>query len=80
MGKEMGAKVIVDASGDPLKRALQEGVFLIKPNLREFRDLTGEDPKKELQIRTEAQRLVQAGRCEVLVISLGAALCWYRRT
>jgi 6-phosphofructokinase 2 len=73
MGKEVGARVIVDASGDPLKRALQEGVFLIKPNLREFRNLTGEDPKEELQIRTEAQRLMQAGRCEVLVISLGAA-------
>jgi 6-phosphofructokinase 2 len=73
MGKEFGAKVIVDASGDPLKQALQEGVFLIKPNLREFRDLAGEGKMEESQTRAEAQRLVQAGRCEVLVISLGAA-------
>ncbi len=36
-----GAKVIVDTSGVPLKRALDAGVYLIKPNLRELRELVG---------------------------------------
>jgi len=73
IGKDHGAKVIIDTSGDALKRALQEGVCLIKPNYREFRDLVGEDMKEESQIEAEAVKMVKSGRCEILVISLGAA-------
>jgi 6-phosphofructokinase 2 len=36
----MNARMIVDTSGPPLKAALQEGVYLIKPNLREFQEVT----------------------------------------
>ena len=72
-GKEKGAKVIIDASGEALNRALQEGVYLIKPNYREFRDLVGQDMKEESQIKAEARKMVKSGRCEILVISLGAA-------
>jgi 6-phosphofructokinase 2 len=72
-GKENGARVIVDASGEALKLALQEGVYLIKPNVREFKDLIGKDIKEESQIKAEARKMVKSGRCEVLVISLGAA-------
>jgi 6-phosphofructokinase 2 len=73
IGKKKGAKTIVDVSGKALKEALEEGVFLIKPNVREFRELVGEDIKEESQIKAEAQKMVKSGRCEVLVISLGAA-------
>ncbi|HEJ83055.1 MAG TPA: 1-phosphofructokinase family hexose kinase, partial [Desulfobacteraceae bacterium] len=38
-GKKRGAKTIIDVSGEALKEALEEGVFLIKPNVREFREL-----------------------------------------
>jgi 6-phosphofructokinase 2 len=72
-GKKRGAKAIIDVSGEALEAALQEGVFLIKPNVREFRGLVGEEIKEESQIKAEAQKMVQSGRCEVLVISLGAA-------
>lgn len=72
-GKDRGAKVIIDVSGEALEEALKEGVYLIKPNAREFRELVGEDIKEESQIKAEAQRMVKNGRCEVLVISLGAA-------
>jgi len=73
VGKKRGAKVIIDASGEALDQALQEGVYLVKPNIREFRELVGEDIKEESQIKAEAQKMVKSGRCEVLVISLGAA-------
>ncbi len=72
-GKKRGAKAIIDVSGKALKEALEEGVFLIKPNVREFRELVGEKIKEESQIKAEAQKMVKSGRCEVLVISLGAA-------
>ena len=73
VGKEKGAKVIIDVAGEALEQAIQEGVFLIKPNVREFRGLVGKDIKEESQIKAEAQKMVKNGRCEVLVISLGAA-------
>lgn len=73
VGKKKGTKTIVDVSGKALKEAVEEGVFLIKPNVREFRELVGEEIKEESQIKAEAQKMVKNGRCEVLVISLGAA-------
>ncbi len=72
-GKKNGAKVIVDTSGEALKQALQEGVYLIKPNYREFMDLVGRELKEESQMEAEAVKMVKSGRCEILVISLGAA-------
>jgi len=72
VGKDRGAKVIIDVSGEALAEALKEGVYLIKPNVREFRELVGEDIKEESQFKAEAQRMVKNGWCEVLVISLGA--------
>jgi 6-phosphofructokinase 2 len=73
VGKDHGAKVIIDTSGEALKKALKEGVYLIKPNYREFRDLVGQDMKEESQMEAEAVKMVKSGRCEILVISLGAA-------
>ena len=73
IGKNWGAKTIIDASGKALEKAIQEGVYLIKPNVREFRELVGEDIIEESQIKAEAQKIVRSAQCEVLVISLGAA-------
>ena len=56
-----------------MKSALEEGVYLIKPNVREFSELVGKDIREEAQIKAAAQHLVKNGRCELLVISLGAA-------
>ncbi|UEC43979.1 MAG: Putative ATP-dependent 6-phosphofructokinase isozyme 2 [Methanothrix sp.] len=73
VGKRAGSKVIVDTSGDPLKKALDEGVYLIKPNLREFRELLDRDLREEAEIEAGARELVAGGGCELLVISLGSA-------
>ncbi len=72
-GKKCGAKAIVDVAGKVLEEALKEGVFLIKPNVREFRELVGDHITEEAQIMEQAQNLVKEGACEVVVISLGAA-------
>jgi 6-phosphofructokinase 2 len=73
IGKARGAKVIVDVSGEALVATLREGVFLPKPNVREFRELVGEEVQEESQIKAAARKIVESGQCEVLVISLGAA-------
>ena len=72
ISKNKNAKLVVDTKGDALKHAVDSGVFLIKPNLGELSVLTG---RKELladEIKDVARVLIQGGRCEVVVVSMGA--------
>jgi 6-phosphofructokinase 2 len=73
LAREQNTRLIVDTSGKALRLAVEEGVFLIKPNLREFAELTGREKVDELQEELLAQELVSANKCEVVVVSLGAA-------
>jgi 6-phosphofructokinase 2 len=68
-----GARLIVDTYGEALKFALEIGVYLIKPNIREFRELTGDELKGETTIKARAMKIVESGQAKVVVISLGAA-------
>jgi 6-phosphofructokinase 2 len=70
--KARGARFVLDASGEALRTALDEGVFMIKPNLRELQDLTGESLNDEAAAVAAAQRLVQAGQAELVALSQGA--------
>ncbi|MBN2180146.1 MAG: 1-phosphofructokinase family hexose kinase [Deltaproteobacteria bacterium] len=73
IGKSRGARVIVDASGEALRLALNEGVYLIKPNIREFRELSGAGLEDNLEIEHMAMDIARKGKCGVVVVSLGAA-------
>jgi 6-phosphofructokinase 2 len=73
IGKEIGSKVIVDTHGEPLRSALQAGVFLIKPNFQELGLLAGHEIKSDKQMEEIARKLIESGQCEVVVVSLGAA-------
>lgn len=69
--RSKGGKLIVDTSGDGLRHAVQEGVFLIKPNLGELSSLAG---KEELSIHEAgliAKDMINKGGCEVMIISMG---------
>lgn len=72
LAKSKGAQVIVDVSGKPLKEVIKEGVFLIKPNMGEFKDLIGKELKEDTEIKEEAKQLIKDRCCQVVVISLGA--------
>lgn len=73
IGRNLGARVVVDTSGEALAQAAQAGVYLLKPNMNELRTLTGEEIEGEAQLEQAARDIIQAGRSEVLVVSLGAA-------
>lgn len=66
-----GVKLVLDASGEPLRRASATGVYLLKPSLREFEELTGEAGCEESRLPVLARRLIHEGRCELLILSLG---------
>lgn len=72
-GNAMGARVIVDTSGEALCHAANEQLYLIKPNLRELGMLLGHPFIDEDEVETAAADLVAGGRCEAVVVSLGAA-------
>jgi 6-phosphofructokinase 2 len=72
-GKHHGTKTIVDTPGGPLSLACKEGVFLVKPNLRELEILAGKRIENEEEQENHARRLVDECGTEVVVVSLGAA-------
>jgi len=72
IAKSKNAKFILDSSGEPLKLAIEEGVYLMKPNLREFISMYGMEDLSIDQISAAASELVMNGKCTAVVISLGA--------
>jgi 6-phosphofructokinase 2 len=72
IAKNMGAKLILDTSGEALKKAAGIGVYLLKPNSAELADMAGKDDMTPEERESFAQQLVREGLCEVMVVSLGA--------
>lgn len=71
IAKFKNAKFIVDTSGEALKEAVDEGVYLLKPNLAELRLLSGNEKIDSSNVEEVAKELILLNRCEVIVISLG---------
>ncbi|ALP53943.1 hypothetical protein Tel_12800 [Candidatus Tenderia electrophaga] len=67
-------RLILDTSGAPLRAALDEGIYLIKPNQREFADLAGEPlAEDETQRREQVAAMLAQGNMETLIVTLGEA-------
>lgn len=73
IAKDNHAKLILDTSGAPLKYALEEGVYLWKPNLGELSYLSDCDELIEETALVAAKKMIAKCMAEVIVISLGAA-------
>ncbi|REC79284.1 1-phosphofructokinase family hexose kinase [Chryseobacterium elymi] len=67
-----GSKVIIDTSGEALKAAVEEGVFLLKPNIGELAVLVGKDKLEETDVDQAAQLIISQGKAEIVVVSLGS--------
>jgi 6-phosphofructokinase 2 len=67
-----GVKLVLDTSGSPLALALQAGVHLVKPSLRELQELTGAALDSLQQRLAACRSLVQDGRTAIVALSLGA--------
>jgi 6-phosphofructokinase 2 len=71
IARERGSRLVLDASGPALAAALKEGVYLVKPNLRELRELTGKSLEEEHDWERAAGELVLSGKAQVVALSLG---------
>jgi 6-phosphofructokinase 2 len=71
IAREAGARFVLDSSGEPLRLALESGVFLFKPSLREFQRVVGAEARDDAELIETARSLIRAGRCTMVVVSLG---------
>jgi 6-phosphofructokinase 2 len=69
---EQQIRVILDTHHEPLGQAVQSGVYLLKPNLRELRQLTGKKLEYERSQREALHDLIEQGGAKYIVLSLGA--------
>lgn len=69
--RERGSRMVLDASGPALAAALEVGVYLVKPNLRELRELTGQPLERDEEWTAAAGHLLRADKVQVVALSLG---------
>ena len=70
LAKAKGARLVLDSSGPALAHALDAGVMLIKPNLRELQGIAGMPLPDRATRLAAARSLVDAGRTEFVALSL----------
>ena len=69
--KERGIRIILDTSGRALFDALKEGVYLVKPNLRELEHLVGRKAVTAEEQEAMCKEIIADGRAEVVALTLG---------
>ena len=71
LARRRGIRFAVDTSGAPLRAALDAGVDLIKPSLRELEAYVGRSLPTAADQEAEAMRLVQSGKAAIVALTLG---------
>jgi 6-phosphofructokinase 2 len=70
---EQRSRFVLDSSGEALRRALEAGVYLVKPNARELKEALGEEISTPDEVIDGARRLVSDGAAQIVVVSLADA-------
>ncbi|KQO30090.1 phosphofructokinase [Flavobacterium sp. Leaf82] len=71
IAKESNSKLIVDTSGEALKKVLETGAYLIKPNVGELAKLVGVERLEMEEVNEAAKKIIAKGGAEIVVVSLG---------
>lgn len=71
IARNKNARLVVDTSGEALEHAVNAGVYMIKPNLRELASLAGKKDLEIEQVVDTAREIIAKGNCEVAVVSMG---------
>jgi 6-phosphofructokinase 2 len=65
------ARLIVDTSGTALQQAVEAGVYMIKPNLKELASLAGTDFLTPDTAIGAAKKIIAKNKCQAIVVSMG---------
>jgi 6-phosphofructokinase 2 len=71
LARELGCKMVVDASAAPLSAVLKEGVYLVKPNLRELQQFVNEPLTGEANWIACSRTLVDSFPIDIVALSMG---------
>lgn len=71
--KQNNTKYIVDTSGEAVKHALQQGVYMWKPNLGELSSFAGYSELTDDTAAEAARKVIADKYAEVIVVSMGPA-------
>lgn len=64
-------RVVLDVSGEALKKGVEQAVFLLKPNQRELGMLVGREIESDQDARDAAHHLIDRGKVQAIMVSLG---------
>ena len=71
IAREKNIRMVIDTSQEALRQAVDEGVYMLKPNLGELSLLVGKTELAADEIPAAGRQIILQGKCEVLVISMG---------
>lgn len=74
--RSVGAKCIVDTSGNALQAMENKGAYLIKPNRNELTRMLNRDQLAEEEVDDAARQVVENGYAEIVVVSMGSKGAW----
>ena len=69
--KKNDIRMVLDTSGTPLRLALEEGVHMFKPNLREMAELHQKKALTGMELEEATKEILGKGYCNVIVVSMG---------
>ena len=72
----LGAKCIVDTSGEALQAIVGKHAYLIKPNKNELCKLLNIENLDKTEIDDAAQQVIQNGTAEIVIVSMGPEGAW----
>lgn len=72
IAKQKKIKFILDTAGEPLRFALEEGLFMIKPNLGELASIAGKKHLDKAGAVAAAKEIIHEGNSEIVLVSMGS--------
>lgn len=64
-------RVVLDASGPALRKSLEAGMFLVKPNIGELADIVGRPLQGDAEVEAVARQFIDRGGSRAILVSLG---------
>ncbi|MGI9510675.1 MAG: 1-phosphofructokinase family hexose kinase [Geminicoccaceae bacterium] len=71
LAADRGIRLVLDTSSEPLSAALGEGLYMVKPNLRELGMMTGSTLSTKREQHAAAKEIVARRQAEIVAVSLG---------
>jgi 6-phosphofructokinase 2 len=71
IAKRKDIRLVIDTSEEALQQAVEEGVYMLKPNVGELSLLAGQNELSAEEIPVAGRNIISRGKCEVLVVSMG---------